>query len=65
MGRHPIAPPQAAYLRELQQRASVAQHVFDAVLRGIALAAGDNGDVSYDLGPEPWVEVREKPSGNK
>ena len=55
--REELTQAQATYLRELKLSAEVAASIFEAVLRGMALAAGDKGQVTYDLGPEPWIAV--------
>lgn len=51
---------QADYLAKLKAEADRASDTFAACMNAVALAAGDNGDVTYDLGPEPWVEVTPK-----
>ena len=63
----PLARAQADYLKALQADAARAQDVFATALNAIALAAGDKGRVSYDFGPEPFVEVTpgEQPSGDQ
>lgn len=63
--RIPLHRKQADYLTELRVLAQQADQRFQTALAALALAAGDNGDVAYDLGADPWIEVTEKPSGDQ
>lgn len=68
MGRVALTRAQADYLAGLradaQRQAAIAERAVDtweSALNAVALAVSDNGDVFYDFGAEPWVEV--KPRG--
>lgn len=60
MNKVTISEAQANYLRELKLRADISAQTFNAALSALALASGDDGTVTYDLGAEPWVAVEPK-----
>lgn len=62
--RVPLTRAQADFLAKLKadaERAAAfadrALDVFHSALNGIALAVGDKGGVTFDFGPDPWIEV--------
>jgi hypothetical protein len=59
--RIPLTDAQAQFLRSLKAEAERAQHNLALALNVLGLAVDDNGDLTYDLGPEPWIEVAPKP----
>ena len=49
---------QADYLGKLKADAERAADSFATALNALALAVGDKGGIRYDLGTDPWIEVR-------
>lgn len=56
--RVPITRAQADFLKALKDEAERASQYFAVALNTLGLAVNHNGQVSYDLGPEPWIEVK-------
>ena len=57
MSRVAITRAQADYLRALQSDATRAQEAFACAIQVVALAADSKGQIKYDFGAEPFVEV--------
>lgn len=55
--RSALSPAQANYLRALKADADRAHEAFACAIQAVALAVSDMGEVRYDLGADPFVEV--------
>lgn len=55
--KHKLTRAQADYLKALQAEAARTADAFATALNAVALAVRDKGQIRYDFGAEPFVEV--------
>lgn len=65
MSKINLTRAQADFLANLKANAEAAQMAFAVALNALGLAVDRNGQVTYDLGPEPWIDVKvQEPKGD-